>query len=1046
MSKENQTTSTKYSLAIEWAVLLLIIAGATVLRYWKIGEVPPGFNSDEAVGAIGALTTLREGIQYAYEGQGGGGALGFYFAAVAFYLFGPSIETIRGLAAWAGVVSIFANYWAVRELFRLEGLTKARLIAGLATLGLAVSLWHVTASRIAFAGIGVPFLMLPSIYFLWLGLNNPQRKWPFLLSGIFLGGLMYIYLSGVFVPPLYAAFFISQALIVWVWRWADRGGERDVTASAVEPLHSKNSQLTPNHAYMTSQFWNLFLTAAVATVLLLPIVYVLLTRPEADPSTTRVSQAFFMNERISQGDPWGLLWRSFEGNFAAYGVSLDWLWGQTPRLEVFIPPQIGLTIFIGFLICLGQGLRGRAAYLFVWLWYGMLLLPSILSPDAIPHNLRTIGATTPTYIFMAVTIVTALDLLYLVGQWTIRFLIGQKLFRQTAQAVAALLLLGLTWHFWSLHEPLLNHYFYVYPRSDDAKAAYHMYAVEIAGVINGDDDARAAYILPRNTAAGETFRNFTTDFLVELEQPLAAHFWVVDDERTLAADLTEAAANHSIIRIVRWKTSKHTGADPKEVMPYYLEKYGHFDDFRSYGYFDIETYELETTAPDFTADAGMQSAAVRFGSDGGLRLTAYGFGNAGDVSQVDQPTAQANDLLWARLDWQLEQPTAENLKSALMLFDAEGQLISQIDKLLQSNILQVGTAEWLPDTAAAAYYLVPIPPATPPGEYHVRLAIYGETSQTRLPLVGETQTRVAELGTVRITPSTEPVDLDTLSLTLPVGQEILPNLTLHGFEALPPETVRSGERLAASIIWQAGEQPPSTDVQVSLLAQASEGEQTWSLSDPVGLAGRGYPTSAWQAGEMLRGWLRARIPPMLESGEYKLSLRFNEAGAPDDALLILPIGDFQIEGWPRQFDPPQPSINLEADFNQQAILNGADVATAAVTPGATLNVTLHWQAVNEFDEDYTAFVHLINNEAGALYGQADQTPGGGAYPTTGWLSGEYLRDEYTLTVSETAPVGEYRLLAGMYNPRTGERLPLQCGLPVCDTANRAVTIGTVTVE
>lgn len=157
---------------LEWAVLIAIIALATVLRYWRIEEVPPGFNSDEAVGAMGALTTLREGLKYSYEGQGGGGALGFYFAAAAFYLFGPSIATIRGLAAWAGVVGIFANYWAIREVFRLTGLNRARAIAALSTLGLAVSVWHLSASRIAFAGIGVPFLMLPSVYFLWLGLNK----------------------------------------------------------------------------------------------------------------------------------------------------------------------------------------------------------------------------------------------------------------------------------------------------------------------------------------------------------------------------------------------------------------------------------------------------------------------------------------------------------------------------------------------------------------------------------------------------------------------------------------------------------------------------------------------------------------------------------------------------------------------------------------------------------------------------------------------------------------------------------------------------------
>ena len=144
--KSNQTEA-KWIPVLEWVLLIAITAAAIFLRYWRLEEVPPGFNSDEAVGAIGALTTLREGLQYSYEGQGGGGALGFYLAAITFYLFGPSIASIRGLAAGAGVFSVFVNYWAIREVFRLGGLNRARWIAGLSTLGLTLSIWHISASH-----------------------------------------------------------------------------------------------------------------------------------------------------------------------------------------------------------------------------------------------------------------------------------------------------------------------------------------------------------------------------------------------------------------------------------------------------------------------------------------------------------------------------------------------------------------------------------------------------------------------------------------------------------------------------------------------------------------------------------------------------------------------------------------------------------------------------------------------------------------------------------------------------------------------------------
>ncbi|MDX1521203.1 MAG: hypothetical protein R3264_06225, partial [Anaerolineae bacterium] len=510
---------------LEWTILITIMILATFLRYWRIEEVPPGFNSDEAVGAIGALTTLRDGIQYSYEGQGGGGALGFYFAAAAFYLFGPSIATMRGLAAWASLVGLFAHYWAVREVFRtptgspkpqfLTNLNQARLIAILSTLGLAVSGWHLQVSRVAFAGIGVPFLMMPSVYFLWLGLNRHQAqastpnrqgitaKWPFIVSGIFLGGLMYIYLSGMFVPPFYAAFFISQWLIIIAAR---RLGNRPWI----------KWQLEPAQALMTSQFWNLFATGLTAAILLLPIIFVLLTRPEIDPSTTRVSQASFLNPTINNGDPWGLLWRSITGNFWAFGISPAWLVGQVPA-RLAVAPIIGFLTFAGFIVALWRGLRGQAAYLFVWLWFIILLLPSILAPDAIPHTLRAIGASNATYILAAMAIVTLFELIWWLGRQVLAVRLSPPLSTWVTRGIGLIAGLVLLVVLWQSTASRLYGYFYLFPETNDAKAAYHVYAVEMANEINRESRPDAAFILPRNTAAGEVFKNFTTEFLLELE-------------------------------------------------------------------------------------------------------------------------------------------------------------------------------------------------------------------------------------------------------------------------------------------------------------------------------------------------------------------------------------------------------------------------------------------------------------------------------------------------------------------------------------------------
>ena len=92
-------------------------------------------------------------------------------------------------------------------------------------------------------------------------------------------------------------------------------------------------------------------------------------------------------------------------------------------------------------------------------------------------------------------------------------------------------------------------------------------------------------------------------------------------------------------------------------------------------------------------------------------------------------------------------------------------------------------------------------------------------------------------------------------------RELLPGLTLVGFETLPGETVRSGAQVGASLIWQAGDSPLAADWDMSLSAASENGKNEWLLTEPAALAGDGYPTSRWQPGEMLRGQLLARTRP-----------------------------------------------------------------------------------------------------------------------------------------------------------------------------------------
>jgi 4-amino-4-deoxy-L-arabinose transferase-like glycosyltransferase len=94
-----------------------------------------------------------------------------------------------------------------------------------------------------------------------------------------------------------------------------------------------------------------------------------------------------------------------------------------------------------------------------------------------------------------------------------------------------------------------------------------------------------------------------------------------------------------------------------------------------------------------------------------------------------------------------------------------------------------------------------------------------------------------------------------------------------------------------------------------------------------------------------------------------------------------------------------------------------------LSPGDTLRLSLYWQADGPTDVPYTIFTHLVGPD-GQIYGQWDNPPVWGTYPTTEWSPGENVVDHYEIPVNPDAPPGDYYLLVGLYEPVTGKRLPV----------------------
>jgi 4-amino-4-deoxy-L-arabinose transferase-like glycosyltransferase len=145
--------------------------------------------------------------------------------------------------------------------------------------------------------------------------------------------------------------------------------------------------------------------------------------------------------------------------------------------------------------------------------------------------------------------------------------------------------------------------------------------------------------------------------------------------------------------------------------------------------------------------------------------------------------------------------------------------------------------------------------------------------------------------------------------------------------------------------------------------------------------------------------------------------------------------------WLWALEPTAPQRRVDARVEDRAILVGADMSDQVVA-GETMALALHWQPIAAFDGDYVVFVH-VEVEGERIWGQSDARPVCGTLPTIDWVPGETVIDGRFLRIDPATPPGEYPVIVGLYDPQTGERLPVS-GSDANEWGN-AIYLGTVQV-
>jgi hypothetical protein len=271
--------------------------------------------------------------------------------------------------------------------------------------------------------------------------------------------------------------------------------------------------------------------------------------------------------------------------------------------------------------------------------------------------------------------------------------------------------------------------------------------------------------------------------------------------------------------------------------------------------------------------------------------------------------------------------------------------------------------------------------------------------------------------------------LDSIRGDTSIGQTRLPRLgeqlpypgvTLAGYDVATRD-YKSGDTIHLFLYWTSRGETAVTEAGLM-----DEEGKAWKWDQ----VGNGAPTR-----DRSREQVDLVVPPDAPSGEYTFyvfnenrnAVRFGQVQLRQKQTVLLTPADVNM------------AHQLNVDFGAGIRLLGYDIETETPHPGGTVRLTLYWQAQTPVERRYKVFTHLLGDVYNAetenfLWGQQDNEPVNNSRPTSSWRPGEVIVDSYAIPISQQAPAGRYRIEIGLYEPVTGERLPLvdKVGTAVAD--------------
>ena len=274
-------------------------------------------------------------------------------------------------------------------------------------------------------------------------------------------------------------------------------------------------------------------------------------------------------------------------------------------------------------------------------------------------------------------------------------------------------------------------------------------------------------------------------------------------------------------------------------------------------------------------------------------------------------------------------------------------------------------------------------------------------------------------------PSTLLPDAQVPAGTQPIHLDFGDVARLYAFRVAPQRTA-PGNEVNVTLCWQALSATQSDySVFVQLVGEANSVAGRRGTYPGLG----SFATSLWRLDDSFCDLYRLSVnidaqgPAMyaVEVGLFDLQTgdRVPATDAAGNSVGFVGVADVKVAG--PVVALPSSAKSVGATLAGKATLLGYEVDPAP--SGNELPVTLYWRGEAPMAADYTVFVHLLD-AAGNVLAQGNAPPRAGRYSTHWWDPGEVVADRHVIPLPADLPPGDFRARIGLYNPNTGERLPL----------------------